>query len=401
MVNCQYKDEHGCRCKRNAYYGEEPGKPIFCGLHNENKWDNVMSPRCLHPNCNIFASCGPEGTRKLLYCGPHGKEKGMNDVKNSRCQHPECEKLANWGPEGTKEKRYCAQHGRDKGMVDVHRKRCDYPGCMTHPSFAFEGNHAKYCKIHAEEGMENVVSKRCVEEGCESISSYGLEGGPATYCGQHALPGMKDVAHKKCIIEGCETQPTFGFNEGPATHCGPHALPGMENVNAKKCVSCGLFIVTRAPHLCSYCTPNTSKRQKTREMTVKTLLEAATDLDNPIHDKPIGGECGKYRPDFLYDAATHFVVVEVDEDQHRSYDPECERVRMINIISALGMRCIFVRYNPDTFKIDGKTIKVFEKKRQDLLLRTVRECMKPSVDSQIIDVVYLYYDGVEIRTEML
>jgi hypothetical protein len=137
-------------------------------------------------------------------------------------------------------------------------------------------------------------------------------------------------------------------------------------------------------------------------MTVKKLLESATDLDTPIHDKPVGGECGKYRPDFLYDAATHRVVVEVDEDQHKGYDPECERVRMINILGALGMRCVFIRFNPDAFKIDGKTVRVYEKKRHELLLKTIREYMKPSFDPQATaDVVYLYYDGAEMRTEML
>ena len=124
MVYCQYKDEHGCRCTRQPYYGEETGKPIFCGPHNEKKWDNVVSPRCQHPDCGKFASCGPEGTRNLLYCCPHGKEKGMSDVVNSRCQHPDCDKLANWGPEDTKEKKYCAQHGRELGMDDVKHPKC-------------------------------------------------------------------------------------------------------------------------------------------------------------------------------------------------------------------------------------------------------------------------------------
>jgi hypothetical protein len=136
-------------------------------------------------------------------------------------------------------------------------------------------------------------------------------------------------------------------------------------------------------------------------MTVKTLLENTPDLQNPIHDKPIGGECGKYRPDFLYDAMTHFVVVEVDEDQHRSHDPECERVRMINIVEALGMRCVFIRYNPDAFKVNGKIVRVFREKRHELLLRKIRECMKPSLDSDA-DIVYLYYDGdTEVREAML
>jgi len=46
---------------------------------------------------------------------------------------------------------------------------------------------------------------------------------------------------------------------------------------------------------------------------------------------------------------------------------------------------------------------LFEKKRHELLLKTIRECMKPSFDPETVtaNIVYLYYDGAEIRTEML
>ena len=316
MTKCQYKDEHGCRCKKDALYGEEPGKPEYCGTHNVEGWENVVNPRC--------------------FCG----------------------KLATWGREGTATKLYCAKHGREKGMVDVNHKECAVDGCKTRPIYGLEGESAKYCGPHAEEGMINVNAKECAVDECTKQVTHGHEGGPAEYCGPH----------------GRER--------------------GMIDVKNKRCASCGLFIVSRAPHLCSYCTPNTSKRQKTREMKIKALLESTTDLNNPIHDKPVGGDCGKYRPDFRYDALTHFVVVEVDEDQHRSYDSECERIRMINIVQAVGMHCVFVRYNPDAFKIDGKTVRVYEKKRHDLLLKTIRECM---TSPPTADVVYLYYDAAEIR----
>jgi len=252
--------------------------------------------------------------------------------------------------------------------------------------------------------MVDVVSKKCEVDECDMRATHGLEGGSATYCGPHGRErGMVNVNSKRCAHPGCKTLANFALEGDPAAYCGTHAEEGMINVKSKKCVSCGLFIVHKAPHLCSYCNPNTSKRQKTREMKIKALLESTTDLNNPIHDKPIGGECGKYRPDFLYDAMTHFVVVEVDEDQHRGYDLECEKVRMINILGALKMRCVFVRYNPDAFHIDGKTVRVHETKRHGLLLKTIRECIKPSFDSQIVtaDVVYLYYDDDEVREEML
>jgi len=138
-------------------------------------------------------------------------------------------------------------------------------------------------------------------------------------------------------------------------------------------------------------------------MKIKALLESTPDLKNPIHDTIIEGGCYKYRPDFRYDALTHFVIIEVDEDQHDAYNPECEKVRMNNIIEALKMRCVYIRYNPDAFRIDGKKVDVPEEKRHELLLKTIRECMKPSFDSEIstADIIYLYYDGAEVREAML
>ena len=318
----------------------------------------------------------------------------MININSKQCAVEGCTTQPSFAVEGDPAK-YCKTHA-EEGMKSVRNKQCAVEGCETRPSYGLEGGPATHCAPHAEEAMVDVVSKRCAVNGCDTIPVFGVEGEHATHCAPHAEEGMINVNAKQCAIDGCTTQPSFGVKKGPATHCAPHAEEGMVDVKSKKCASCGLFIVPKAPHLCAYCNP--SKRQKTREIKIKALLEATPDLGTPIHDKPIGGDCGKYRPDFRYDSLTHFVVVEVDEDQHKGYDPECERIRMINIVQAVGMRCVFVRYNPDTFKIDGKTIRVYEKKRHDLLLRTIREWM---TSPPTADVVYLYYDAAEVREETL
>jgi hypothetical protein len=137
-------------------------------------------------------------------------------------------------------------------------------------------------------------------------------------------------------------------------------------------------------------------------MVVFKLLKSTQDLRNFDYNKSVGFSCGSFRPDFSYDAGTHYVIVECDEDQHRAYDPECERIRMLNILYAQGMRCVFIRYNPDAFKIQDKTKRISKEKRHAVLLETIREHMKPSEpESESIDVIYLFYDGAEKRTEIL
>ena len=66
------------------------------------------------------------------------------------------------------------------------------------------------------------------------------------------------------------------------------------------------------------------------------------------------GACFKYRPDFLIDCGSHFVVLEVDENQHKGRAYGCEEVRMVNIFQSLGLSTKFIRYNPDKYKKNGK-----------------------------------------------
>jgi hypothetical protein len=48
--------------------------------------------------------------------------------------------------------------------------------------------------------------------------------------------------------------------------------------------------------------------------------------------------------------ATHFVVLEYDEENHKSYDKDCENACMVNIQQSLGTYTIFIRYTPDVLK---------------------------------------------------
>jgi len=172
----------------------------------------------------------------------------------------------------------------------------------------------------------------------------------------------------------------------------------MKNVVSRRCEGCGLFQVKK--ELCIYCREDSPAYQKTREKAVYDLLQSTQDLRNFIHNKSVGFVCGNFRPDFLYDLGTHRIIVECDEGQHRGYEPECERIRMLNILNADLTPCVFIRYNPDAFKIGDKTRRISKDKRQAILLETIREHLRPP-DSESIDVIYLFYDGAEIRRMML
>jgi hypothetical protein len=125
-----------------------------------------------------------------------------------------------------------------------------------------------------------------------------------------------------------------------------------------KCKSCKLFSVGKPPYLCSYCNPDKTTRQKTKELKVKTFLEEHGYTF--IHNKKcnLDNSCQTYYPDFLIDCNTFFLIIECDEDAHKSYDKDCEKIRENNICFALGLPCVFIRFNPDK---KGIKMKVKEK----------------------------------------
>ena len=46
----------------------------------------------------------------------------------------------------------------------------------------------------------------------------------------------------------------------------------------------------------------------------------------------------KKRPDIFFDLSTHCVIVEIDENQHNSYEDICECARINEIVNGIGGR---------------------------------------------------------------
>lgn len=113
-------------------------------------------------------------------------------------------------------------------------------------------------------------------------------------------------------------------------------------------------------------------------------------------------------PDILIDMKTHFIIVEIDENQHVCYDEKCEKSRMLNIAVCLKLPVVFIRFNPDAY-VDryGQKVKScfkFHDKRpfvdcDDFVdwisrLRSLEDAIKRYVEtpSQTITIEKLFYD---------
>ena len=131
-----------------------------------------------------------------------------------------------------------------------------------------------------------------------------------------------------------------------------------------------------------------------------------------VLDRMIRGGCSKRRPDGLLDCGTHSVVVEIDEDQHSSYDATCENRRSMEIFQDLQSRpLVLVRLNPDSYVSDGgrripgaftvtKASKELRKneaefaRRLERLLCEIRVASE-AVPSRDVAIISLFFDATE------
>jgi hypothetical protein len=138
------------------------------------------------------------------------------------------------------------------------------------------------------------------------------------------------------------------------------------------CTSCSVTITRTKGTECSACRRfrDGCAPRKQREAALKTYLDKAVDEGvvpaYTSHDKCATSTttnpllfAGPNRPDFLWKLDTHWVVLEVDEAQHKGKTYSCERRRELEICNcAGGLPVVFVRFNPDTFCTGSKSARV-------------------------------------------
>ena len=133
------------------------------------------------------------------------------------------------------------------------------------------------------------------------------------------------------------------------------------------------------------------RRYKTKEFLLcEALKEMNLGIDF-IQDKKVNGGCSKRRPDFLFDIFTHTVIVECDENSHKSYSTTCEIAKLNETFTDLADRpMILIRFNPDKyqgkscFDKDVKLIKNEWDKRIKILKKELKKSIKEIPNELII-----------------
>lgn len=356
---CKHDD-----CDKRACFGLKGNKAIYCGTHGKPLgMVNVSAKRCLEPECDARPTFGLI-LGKATHCGTH-KSDDMKDVLNKRCLELECDAQPNFGLKWGKPT-HCGTHGKPLGMVNVKSKRCLEPECDAQPTFGLIWSKPTHCGTHGKPlGMKDVKNKRCLELECDAIPNFGLIWGKATHCGTHGKPlDMTNVLTKRCLEPECDAIPKFGLIWGKVTHCGTHGKPlGMNDVVSKKCVTCASTRINRTykPN-CARChfylNPDDPRLTNYKVKEHAFMLPLAEIYPDIILDKTISGGCSKRRPDGFIECLSYSIIIEIDEDQHVGYETLCDNRRTMELFEDLGARpIIFIRLNPDSYKIDGKVVK--------------------------------------------
>ena len=311
----------------------------------------------------------------------------MINVLDKTCEL--CEKIPTFNVRGSKKGRFCAEH-REPDMINVLDKTCEL--CEKIPTFNVRGSKkGRFCAEHREPGMLDVRNKKC--ELCEKRPGYGYAGQRPSFCYQHRVVDTISNPRKRCLEPNCKEMALYGIDKHE--HCETHKLPDETNIMERQCRSCGLLGLVDKNMNCETCDPDAFKTIRLAKQNQVRDYLLANDVTFTSIDRTInGGACGRERPDFLIDCVTHMLVIEVDEHQHAGNPCECEQMRMVNISQSNGMPTIFLRYNPDTYKVQ-KGLKMFStSQRLDYLLRWTKH-LQQQTPTGYLQVLYLFFDYFE------
>ena len=325
-------------------------------------------------------------------------------MENKKCY--QCKKLLNIVEFSTNEKIY-SKCNHCRNSLKKYLNKCEICGIRAYFNYTKETNGIR-CKTHSLPNMIDIKSKKC--EKCRSKASYGYCGQSVTRCAQHRVCDKMFVRSKRtCRESGCEDIAMYGKIE--PEWCFIHKKSDDISLTCKKCKRCCREdeILDNNDLCLEYCTKEDifdyvkRRVKKQEEMVLRYLSENIeykySDEEN-INANNIGKQ--RNRPDRMYRCKNHILMIEVDEKQHKDRKcviPDSEIARMYDIGSRMledeKKSTIFIRFNPDKYKVDGKQTNYSMPKRLELLVKWVNYFLneyEPKTDNDQVKYIKLFFD---------
>jgi hypothetical protein len=404
MNICQFEN-----CNNIGFYGLFYGDEVYCKTHKCNN-HKLLSRLCKTIGCNKYPTHNYENVEGVLYCNYH-KLDGMVSKDNRICKYDGCNIRSSYNYENESKPIYCVSH-KLNGMVSKNNYKCYHENCRVRPSHNYENEpNPIYCHKHKLENMVNIVSKKCNYIGCKLIPSFNFKNEIGRrFCYNHKLEGMVCKDNRICEYDGCNIRASFNFeNEITRRFCYNHKLEYMVCRDNRKCKS-NLCFGSRGNikynGYCTYCFQNLFPddpltlqiHTKSKELKVRNYL--FEEFEGFIHDEPIwSGNCDcthRRRIDFRKLIGNTLLCIEVDENQHKGYNKTDEEIRYDDLYMLHSGKFIFIRFNPDKFKYNEKTLNPNINTRLLKLkyeIETQIQRIENDLNSDLLEITKLFYDS--------
>jgi hypothetical protein len=432
-----------CKSKSSSYYDPKNEKLKYCTKCGKSKLLIQRIKKCEFENCTNKAAYRKIGTKLKKFCRTHGNipgyeryyrkcdidgcvERGTyissdngaiicskhrkddDEPKNKPyCKSPNCKTHGTFGdPNDEKRKLYCKQH-KQNNHIRLKGPKCCFENCSISPSFMEKSTELLFCKLHSENKQVTVLrSRKCINDLCDEVALYGILGSKPVRCKKHIIENDRYRPTKQCNSVACKELATHGLTIYSLSHCAAHATDNEIDLVQKKCIKCNLIDIVDQNGICKYHDDTAIKRNYLqKQLRIKYIIDYESKYKIHSYDKIIDSKCNKKRPDIVIDAGTHFIVIEIDEMQHsnKSYTPECEEKRYVEILQALGLPAIFIRYNPDKYKPIDEQKMLTNINREKLLLKYLDKCINalPKDEKENLRILHLFYDGFDVSKEQL
>jgi hypothetical protein len=302
----------------------------------------------------------------------------MINVVSKRCK---CGKAQPYYNEPNETTAICCVSCKTPSMVDVLNKRCK---CGKAQPIYNEPNEttAICCFSCKTPSMVDVLNKRCKCGKARAIFNEPNET-TAICCVSCKTSSMVDVLHKRCL---------GAIKDGIIYEC-PYKMLGNKKYK-NYCTRCFLNNFPNDPLTFQI-------RSKTKEIAVRDFIN--THFEGFQHDKILEtGHCDcsiRRRIDHRKLIGNTLLVIETDENQHKSYPQMDEQTRYDDLFMAFSGKWIYIRFNPDKYiskngisKNPMISTRLAELKQE--IERQIERIQKEE-NKEFIERIYLYYDGFE------
>ena len=394
-----------CKCGKARPSYNEPGetKAICCKACKRDTMVNVKHKKC---ECGKAQPQYNEPGETKAICCKDCKTDTMINVIHKKCECGKAQPIYN---EPGEIKAICCKDCKRDTMVDVINKRCECG--KAQPTYNEPGETtAICCKDCKRDTMVDVRNQKCK---CGKAQPHYNEPGEikAIYCKKCKTDTMVNVKHKKCKCG--KAIPIYNEpGEIKAICCKDCKTATMVNVKDKKCKAnnetlCDTYGNRKYKGYCARCfqhmfpnDPLTFQiRSKTKEIAVRDFINS--NFDGWVHDKPLHtGHCDctiRRRIDHRLLIGNTLLVVETDENQHKSYGKMDEEFRYHDLAMAHGGNWIYIRFNPDKYKSkNGKN------KNPEIATRLIKlkkeiekqiKRIKNGENTELLERIYMYYDN--------